>query len=125
MTTSGTSPEAGAPSGDPQGAPITPSFHPQIEVRFQDDSKDRDSKRKIEEDDRQSKRKIEEAEASAQRTVKKSLVNATIVITIGVSILGAIITFGHQDSKVRELGVAVISAPIAGLFGVLAGMGLK
>ena len=124
MTTSGTSPETGAPCGDPHGAPAT-LFRPQIETRFLDDSKDRNSKRKIEEDDRQSKRKIEEEEASAQRIVKKSLVNATIVITIGVSIMGAIITFGHQDSKVRELGVAVISAPIAGLFGVLAGMGLK
>ena len=123
MTTSGTSSEAGGPSGNPQG---TPAFHPQlIETRFQDDSKDRDSRRRIEEADRQSQRKTKEDEAGAQRDIKKSLVKATIVIAVGVSILGTIITFGHQDSKVRELGVAVISAPIAGLFGVLAGMGLK
>ena len=136
MTTSGTSPGTGPPSEDPQSGPITPSFHPGILIRFQDDSKDRDSKRKIEEDDRaskrkieendrDSKRKIEENEAQAQREVKKLLVQATIVMTIGISILGGIITFGHQDSKIKELGVTVISAPIAGLFGVLAGMGLK
>jgi hypothetical protein len=124
VTTSGTSLEAGAPSSDLQGAPIQ-SFHPEIKTRFQDDSKDRDSQRKIQEDDRQSKRKIEEDEASAQRKIKVSLVNATIFLAFVVSISGAIITFGHNDPKARELGVAVISAPIAGLFGILAGMGLK
>ena len=128
MTNSGTGSGQGAPSGSQTGETINlshPYNLPVFERRLADDSKDRDSQRQIEEDDRQSKRKIEEDEASAQRIIKKSLVKATIVITIGVSILGAIITFGHQDSKVRELGVAVISAPIAGLFGVLAGMGLK
>jgi len=125
VTTPDTSPEMGAPSGDPQGAPI-PSFHPGLfETRFKDDSLARESERKIAEDDRESKRRIEEEDAKAHREVRKWFVKATIGTALGVSLLGAWITFNHQDPKARELGVSLISAPIAGLFGVLAGLGLK
>jgi hypothetical protein len=112
------------PSGEPQG-PLTAPFHPEIQTRFQDDSKDRDTRRKIEEANSESKIRMEEAEAGSQRENKKLLVRTTVGIAILVFILGTCITFGHKDPKVRELGVAVISAPITGLLGLLAGMGLK
>lgn len=125
MTNPGTIPPTGAPSGDAQDAPITSSFHPTIETRFQDDSKDRDSRRRIDEEDRNSKRRIEEEDAKSHRDVRKWFVKATIGTAIGVSLLGTYLVFNHQDPKVRELSVSLVSAPIAGLFGVLAGMALK
>ena len=118
MTTSDTAPGQGAPSGSPPGAPtwnLGSPYHPAVlETRFADDSKDRDTQRNINKDD-----------AASHREIRRWFVKAAIGTAIGVSILGAWITFNHQDSKVRELGVSLISAPIVGLFGVLAGMGLK
>ena len=113
MTTSGTTSATGGPDGDNQGPP-TPSFHPEILIRWQDDSKDRQSRREIEKED-----------ATAHRDIRKWLVKATIGTAGGVFLLGAYLVSNHQDPKVRELSVSLISAPIAGLFGVLAGMGLK
>jgi hypothetical protein len=89
-------------------------YHLGVVERLADDSKDRETQRII-----------NRADADSHRETKSLFVKATIGAAIGVSILGAWITFNHQDSKVRELGVSLISAPIAGLFGVLAGMGLK
>lgn len=125
MTNSSTSLPTGAPSGDAQGAPVISSFHPTIQTRFQDDSKDRDSKRRIDEEDRSSRRRIEEEDAKGHRDVRQWFVKATIGTAIGISLLGTYLVFNHQDPKVRELSVSLVSAPIAGLFGVLAGMALK
>jgi hypothetical protein len=103
-----TTPDAG--SGQ-----TTPPFHVQIlERKLEDDSKDRETKRGI-----------EKADADAHREAKRWFIKATIGTAIGISLLGTYITFNHKDSKVRELGVSLISAPIAGLFGVIAGMAFK
>lgn len=106
--------------GDPQrnysGAPITLPYH--IEERFireiDDESKDKENKREIERKD-----------ADAHRDYKGWLVRFTIGLAILVSLAGFYITFNHKDAKVRELGVSLISAPIVGLFGILAGMAFK
>jgi hypothetical protein len=100
---------------DADSGQTTPPYHLQIlERKFEDDSKDRETKRDIDKKD-----------AAAQREAKQWFIKSTIGTAIGVSLLGAYITFNHQDPKVRELGVSLISAPIAGLFGVIAGMAFK
>lgn len=110
---------AGSPGGSNQGNPPVEPYHIDIHeqrliAETEDNSKDRNTDRTI-----------KELDAAAHRSAKLWLIRSTIVIAFSISVLGAYIVFNHKDAKMRELGISLISAPIAGLFGVIAGMAFK
>ena len=99
--------------------PPTPSYpitvhEERLRREYEDTSKDKEASRQIQIND-----------AASLRNAREWFVKSTLVIAFGVFFVGSTIVFGHKDQKIRELGVSVVSAPIAFLFGVIAGMPFK
>ncbi len=116
---SGSDLNCGESGGNQQGEPITQSYPVSIhERRFNTETED-ESKNK------DNKREIEKYDARVNRAIKSFFAIATILMAISISAIGVHIAFNHKDVKVREMGISLISAPIAGLFGILAGMAFK